>query len=296
MSNTALSLGSESHKICGAIICKLAEKYRTILPILATPLNRFYTETCDFQSLIDLRNRIHEQENKESLEKINGYSLFMAFGHQIVYPYHAYVANLEWDRNYQITYDPDLCNNSLLAKLQLVSGYPLVPERLTSKVEPNIVRAWPPTIGIHFPSIAADTVINGKMSHDYLTTYFSKCEKSIPPSLDYNSLKNNYSPKCSVLKAIKNSKTKFIAVQWRTDLYKGETTNYNLYRNSQDSNVLHACHELSISMKVNFLILNKVNIESEEFHRLNKLPNLFFVDQTKILIVKIIFGHVPMPR
>ena len=64
----------------------------------------------------------------------------MAFGHQIVYPYHAYVANLEWDRNYQITYDPDLCNNSLLIKLQLVSGYPLVPERLTSKVKPNILK------------------------------------------------------------------------------------------------------------------------------------------------------------
>ena len=199
MSNTAISLGTHNHALFGRILESLSNKFSVLLPILAIPLSRFYTETCQFQKLISLRNRIHSQESVESLECIDGFRLFYQFGHQLVYPYQAYVANEEWNCNYYIAYDPDLANNPFISKIQVLAGFPLRPISLNQSIDPRYFRTWSPTISIHSPRVASICLSSGLISHDYLTAFLSKLKDSQPPNINQIALMANYSPKCSIL-------------------------------------------------------------------------------------------------
>ena len=139
-----------------------------ITPFHALVLERAYLEIGHFDDWIHLRSHIGRQEDKNDLYKLDGNSLFTAFGHLCLYPWLAAELNARLGTSYRFYVDPKNVSNKLLLKRLVKAGYPIVP---TKSFPPSLYRSWKVGIALHDHQIAQESKAIGITGFDYLQSF-----------------------------------------------------------------------------------------------------------------------------
>ncbi len=252
-------------------LLKLVWKYSgEMFPFLADALYRHYMEIPDLYAMNRLREVISRERKDEEVQHFRG-SIFYAFGHQYKFLdiiHKLYLSFPEF--KYHFYTDFDLSANSALMALQKEAGIQ-IDHKSSLTISPAQARSWNFLVSLRIPGQESIGEFANRLNDDYVIDNeaidkfcFNEDELESLANSFYFFKDNKRSPIISKpdkpifqsqsIKKMLDITDKFILVQWRSNTYKQESTNFNQHRNSNESEVLKALLEFSVKYQVHIYI------------------------------------------
>ena len=208
------------------------------LPILVRALGRNLYDNCNYRGFYHLRHAVWQQEVQYPPSTAVDPFAFYAFGHQVLFlNFFRLINSHSLNITYRVEIDPRSVANRPLLNDQIIAGFPITPINVLSS-GPSPYRGW----GLHTVSPLKEHIEAYPNISDYEIALFNyrtilkprELLKSKPFSLAPRLAKGNY------VKQFMNSVDNFYVANWRTNLFKGETTDFNHHRNSNENEVVSA--------------------------------------------------------
>ncbi len=269
-----------------------------LVPVLAEAFLRAFEEKANYKSVDRLREIIKSQEGRQSVQIYLG-NIFYSFGHQVIYPDTLHKLMLEDSiYNYEFISDFRTVSNPGLMHMQQNAGMNIKHILTNQIVDPKFFRTWSLTLGIYYPIDLARRNCDRysvRSPFDIQTLanslYFKSSEQREPLCKPFL----NIPIKDKAIKHMIDQTNEFIFIQWRTNTYKNETTDYNNYRNSNELEVIYALDdftrrtksfayigcEVETTKAKEIISRNDFIFFAEQFESLNRDDYLFLLSRCK---------------
>ncbi len=251
------------YKNCLQIVNLLILLNGEILPYLGQVLTRDLQINTEYLKINKLRDIVAWQE-KNTPKQVYNASILYAFGHQYLYPdimHKLFLADDKYD--YLFRTDINTVSNSELLALQIKSGMKF--EKVdVSNLESSDFRDWSLTLGMQYPSYVFDEPKENKLIFQIYeaesianTIYFHDNELRDP----IISPPEKFQIQDRSIKEMLGKSSKFILVQWRSNLFKSECTKFNQHRNSLESEIIKALDIFTREYKLHVFIACQVELD-----------------------------------
>jgi hypothetical protein len=228
-------------------------------PYIASTLYRSLYEESRYEEIIRSQYVLKKSIVTGNIIVLDTAFAFKAFGHQTLYSDMIYkISVLLPQRELFCPVDTRWVANKYLHRILVDAGVKLTEVDLT-EANPLSYRGWYMHIGL--PIVSEGLPEDNEnpahrvtfLEYGRLSRYFHV--SSLAKRVNNNDLSNNRFPIQSLLPST-DHENDFIALIWRTNQFKRETTDYNNYRNSDEHSVLRAAALLSQALSIRIVILN----------------------------------------